>query len=96
MHTSDTLKSVDAILHERGEVYGSFEDNARTSQSIKSALSAGKFPGLVQQESMDMIANKLARISNGAANHIDTWKDIAGYATLVVEYLQEQQSSSAA
>lgn len=88
MHTVDTLKSVDAILHERGEVYGSFEDNARTSQAIKAAIGGGKFPGLVQQEAIDMIANKLARISNGAAAHIDTWKDIAGYATLVVEYLQ--------
>ena len=37
-----------------------------------------------------IILNKLLRIL-GDARHIDSWKDIAGYATLVVEYLENEK-----
>ena len=36
-----------------------------------------------QRESLDMIVHKIARILNGDPNHVDSWHDIAGYATLV-------------
>ena len=41
-----------------------------------------------QSEALDMIMTKIARVINGDANHVDTWNDIAGYATLVSERLQ--------
>ena len=41
-----------------------------------------------QIEALDMIASKIARVVNGNPNHIDSWIDIAGYATLVADRLQ--------
>lgn len=40
------------------------------------------------QESLHMIAHKIARILNGNPDHIDSWVDIAGYAQLVANRLQ--------
>jgi hypothetical protein len=37
---------------------------------------------------LDMIFTKVGRILNGDSNHIDSWIDIAGYATLVADRLQ--------
>jgi hypothetical protein len=39
-------------------------------------------------ESLDMIANKIARIVNGDPNYLDSWVDIVGYTTLVVNKLE--------
>jgi hypothetical protein len=35
------------------------------------------------QESLDLIANKLARIVNGDPFYDDSWHDVGGYAKLV-------------
>jgi hypothetical protein len=40
-----------------------------------------------QSEALEMIAHKIARILNGDPNYVDSWLDIAGYATLVAERL---------
>lgn len=37
-----------------------------------------------------IILNKLLRIL-GDPKHIDSWRDIAGYATLVVDYLEKEK-----
>lgn len=87
----DTYKSVDEILIERGKIYGRYADVAQLSQNLKRQLEIGCNPGVVQRESLDMICNKMARIANGAGSHIDSWKDIAGYAQLVVDYLLDLQ-----
>jgi hypothetical protein len=42
-----------------------------------------------QAESLDMIANKLSRILNGNPHYIDSWTDIAGYATLVTRAISK-------
>lgn len=39
------------------------------------------------------ILNKLLRIL-GDAKHIDSWRDIAGYATLVVDYLEKEKEQN--
>ena len=41
-----------------------------------------------QQESLDMICHKIARIVNGDPDYADSWVDIAGYAKLVADRLQ--------
>jgi hypothetical protein len=81
--------TIEETLKERGEQYGEFADHAKISQTIK-RLAAGKELPDVQREAFEMIAHKLARIINGNANHIDSWLDIAGYATLVVEKLKQK------
>ena len=40
-----------------------------------------------QKEALDMIQHKIGRILNGDPTYDDSWKDIAGYATLIVNEL---------
>jgi hypothetical protein len=40
-----------------------------------------------QREALDMIAHKIGRILNGDPDYSDSWRDIAGYATLVADRL---------
>lgn len=48
-----------------------------------------------QLEAINMIVNKIGRIYNGDPHYSDSWRDIAGYATLVADRLdndtQEQK-----
>lgn len=88
---SEVDTDVDYILDERAATYGSFEDVAETAQSIKDILyGTTGLPKIRsdQREALDMISSKIARIVNGDANHIDSWIDIAGYATLVADRLK--------
>jgi hypothetical protein len=85
--------SVNTILQERALQYGAFISLAKTAQEFKSVLyrelgSRNKRLADDQAESLDMILHKIARIINGNADHVDSWADIAGYATLVAERLQ--------
>lgn len=45
-----------------------------------------------QAQALDTIADKIARILNGDPNYDDNWRDIAGYATLVLKRLEAEQS----
>lgn len=97
------VQSVDEVLKERGERYGVFMGQARIAQSIHMVLDqAMQMTGKTrfdfapdQLESMNMIVNKIARIYNGDNHYSDSWRDIAGYATLVADRLdndtQEQK-----
>jgi hypothetical protein len=85
--------SVNTLLQERALQYGTFVSLAKTAQEFKSVLyrelgSRNKRLADDQAEALDMILHKIARIINGDANHVDSWADIAGYATLVAERLQ--------
>ena len=40
-----------------------------------------------QREALEMICHKMGRILNGDPNYDDSWRDIAGYAELVVKEL---------
>jgi hypothetical protein len=76
------------ILNERGERYGTFQQQAAISQSLKRVMfAAEKKLEDDQTEALEMIANKIARILNGDPDYVDSWLDIAGYATLVAERL---------
>jgi hypothetical protein len=85
--------SVNTILQERALQYGTFVSLAKTAQEFKSVFyrelgARNKRLADDQSEALDMIFHKIARVINGDANHVDTWNDIAGYATLVAERLQ--------
>jgi hypothetical protein len=80
------------ILNERGERYGTFQQQAAISQSLKRVMfAAEKKLEDDQTEALEMIANKIARILNGDPDYADSWTDIAGYATLVAERLNGRQ-----
>ena len=82
---------IDNILAERGQRYGSFHENAATAQALKKVLHMNDnwlHLAYDQRESLDMICHKMARILNGDPNYVDSWDDIAGYATLVANRLK--------
>lgn len=74
------------LTEERGTTHGSFSENARISQQLKSVIYS-RHPNLddVHREAIDMICLKLSRIASGHADFRDHWDDIAGYAHLVAE-----------
>lgn len=97
------VQSINDVLDERGTRYGVFAGQARIAQSLHMVLEWGmKRSGKTrfdfapdQLEAANMIVNKMARIFNGDPHYSDSWRDIAGYATLVADRLdndtQEQK-----
>ena len=84
---------VDAILDKRAERYGSFYDLASLAQGLKNVMMThlqkhNKTLVVDQQEALEFILSKIARITNGDADYADSWVDIAGYAKLVADRLQ--------
>lgn len=84
---------INAILAERGVRYGHFKDHAALSQQLKSIMSEhdkAKYEGMApdQREALEMMQHKVARILNGDPDYADSWRDIAGYATLVADRLE--------
>jgi hypothetical protein len=86
-------QEVDSILNDRASNYGSFLGLSQVTQRLKAV--AHQFAGqnnktfdADQAEALDLIFTKVGRILNGDPNHIDSWIDIAGYATLVADRLQ--------
>lgn len=82
---------IENTLEERGTRYGEFKDHADISQRLKVTMKCGNWYSLEpdQREALDMIVHKIARILNGDPNYIDSWHDIAGYATLVEKRLSD-------
>lgn len=85
--------NIEETLKERGENYGDFMDNARTTQNFKSYVRKEHketWDGMAydQKEALDMIFHKISRILNGDPDYADSWVDIAGYATLVADRLK--------
>ena len=91
--TPKTTTDVAQILTERGERYGKFTRHAEITQQLKQLIKhylekSGTALAYDQQESLDMICHKIARIVNGDPDYADSWVDIAGYAKLVADRLQ--------
>jgi hypothetical protein len=80
--------STEKILDERGNQYGDWAQMASIAQSLKRIAITPRMSH-TQRESMDLICTKIARIVCGNPNHIDSWIDIAGYATLEVNTLSK-------
>ena len=80
MEINDTLAT-------REGQYGQYKMVSQISQDIKKVMRQSPnyyvMPDYAR-ESLDMIANKMARILNGNYYLNDSWHDIGGYAALVV------------
>ena len=79
------------ILNEREHTHGDFRCTASAAQKLK--LTARCYPNYldmpdVNRESLDMIFTKISRLLSGNHSEVDTWDDIAGYATLAAETLR--------
>jgi hypothetical protein len=87
------MTNVQSTLEQRGTRYGQFIGQAEVTQDFKRLLQnhlarrSYKVLPDIQQEALDMIFSKIARIINGDNNYDDSWHDIAGYASLVVKDL---------
>lgn len=82
--------STDQLITERGTRYGKFKYGADIMQSLKDTMrDVDGWNNLTasQKEALDMIQHKIGRILNGDPTYDDSWKDIAGYATLIVNEL---------
>lgn len=80
----------EALITERGSRYGKFKDGAEIMQELKGVMrEVDGWHNLTpsQREALDMIQHKIGRILNGDSTYDDSWKDIAGYATLIVNEL---------
>jgi hypothetical protein len=89
METSD----VDAILDSRAKDYGKFIEGAEIMQMLKRVVhnyieKRGTPLAFDQREAIDMIIHKLGRIINGNPDKVDSWRDVAGYSTLVADRLE--------
>lgn len=93
------VQSTAEVLKERGTRYGIFMNQARIAQTFALAFETGRqLSGkdrfsfdLDELEALNMIFNKIARITNGDPHYSDSWRDIAGYATLVADRLDNDQ-----
>lgn len=79
------------ILNEREKTHGDYKHVARLSWSFKHTVreelnsqekDMRRNVDIGQQEAVEMILHKIARIICGDPNHADHWDDIAGYAML--------------
>lgn len=94
------VQSVEEVLKERGTRYGAFINQAGIAQGLHQVIEFGmqvtgktRFDFYVDElEAINMIVNKLARIINGDPHYSDSWRDIAGYATLVADRLDNYQT----
>ena len=87
------VSGVGKVLDARAEQYGSFMQSSDTAIRIKGIMHNAVARNEVhlypdQLQALDMIATKISRIVHGNPNHLDSWIDIAGYATLVADRLQ--------
>lgn len=89
------MTDIKKLLENRAKVHdkhGSFYEKASFIQEMKEAarMTEGwNAADMDQRESIDMIIHKLGRILCGDNNHIDSWVDIAGYATLISDRLEK-------
>lgn len=88
------MKNIQDTLAERGNNYGNFYEGATIVQNLKTIVHfSEKWPELDpdMKEAIEMIFHKIARIINGNHSYEDSWRDCAGYATLVADRLYKQQ-----
>lgn len=98
---SSRPKDTRGVLADRRQRYGSFERHAAISQALQKVVYKGfakREDGKTaqdmtdaQREALFMILHKVARIVNGDFNYDDSWRDIAGYATLVTNLLDKEK-----
>lgn len=85
-------KALATVLSERGSRYGTLMSNATISQNLKEILhNSTNWEAMPpdMKEALHMIVHKISRIVEGDFNYDDSWIDISGYSTLIVERLHQ-------
>ena len=84
--------SIDATLNERQSTHGDFPRRAIVEQQLIDIMEgADMWPSFepFQRSAARMIAVKLSRLLAGNPDHKDSWHDIAGYAKLAEDAINE-------
>lgn len=87
---------LEGILPARQSKYGPFVTQAELAQLLKDGMrSAPQWNSLepYKKEGLDMVAHKISRILNGDSNYLDSWVDIIGYTTRVIESIKAGTST---
>lgn len=87
--------SIQGLLNERARTHGVYRIHAHDSQVLKQFVfdrlnledSVDVYTNDVISDALEMIITKLSRILNGNPYEPDHYRDIAGYAQLVVSEL---------
>lgn len=82
--------SVDKLLEDRGSKYGNYLRLTIVIEKLWSVLVASLGNTHVEPDQCDalrMICVKMARITK-SPDYADSWRDVAGYATLVADRLE--------
>ena len=88
------MASPEELVDERTRTHGDFRRQATATDAIKSGIFSnweGDLDNPVISEALIMMSHKLGRIAAGDAEFTDHWRDIAGYATLVVQEIHRQK-----
>lgn len=90
------MSNVNETLKERGKVYGDYKGGSEFRANVMelivdrySKVNHGGMPAIHMVYVYDIV-NKLSRLAV-TPYHIDTWHDIAGYATLVEKALRKAE-----
>ena len=82
--------SIDQILNEREQTHGLYREVAGYSQAIKTLMRSSRNWNrldVAQAQTLEVVADKIARILCGDPSFADHWQDGAGYFELVVRDL---------
>ena len=85
-------KKLATVLSARRDKYGPFINNATISQDLKEILhKSTNWEAMPpdMKEALHMIVHKISRIVEGDFEYDDSWIDISGYSTLIVERLHQ-------
>ena len=87
--------TIKKVLDDREKRYGQYQVVSQISQDIKKVIKNSRNYPLMPAymiESLELIANKLARILNGDPLYDDSWRDISGYCTLVLMEIEDLEN----
>jgi hypothetical protein len=95
-------QSIEETLEERGNTHGDWKTTASVTQHLMTMIRMAdqKSPQAHTlddplNESVHMICHKLARIAAGDCRVRDHWHDIAGYAKLAIEVIEQEINGEA-
>jgi len=95
------MTNVSATLAQRGNRYGTIENNATLTQTLMdevlvAAMRSGQVLTPVHKECLHMILHKVSRMVCGDQFYEDNPHDIAGYATLLEAFINSENSKEGA
>lgn len=88
------METVNNTLEERGKVYGDYKGGIEFRTSMKHLIYArfkevrGRDMTITEQEYFSDTIMKLSRLAV-SPTHVDSWHDLAGYAILMEEALDD-------